>query len=164
MDDELSSDILEKQFGPTAVEVLYQDDLTRIIVTSAADSGQILELSYVRFRPASTSKFPGTHGSVMAGTSMGKAFRADGIEFNRNEQAAYGHDLPDVFRQLFNSTETATVVAVTILAGPDKLPYAEILETYAPAVKWPSLRGKPSAGQLAVISLFGELLAGLEKR
>jgi hypothetical protein len=164
MDSLLSSEILEKQFGPTELEVLYQDDRSRVIATRATDSGQILELSWVRFLPAGIEKFPDTHRSVMAGLSMGKAFRADGIEFNRNERVAYSDGLTPVFQQLFAHDEAATIAAVTILAGSEKTVYAEILETYSPMVKWPNLHGKPIAENLTDLNSFGELLSRLDMR
>jgi hypothetical protein len=159
MTDVLSSDILERQFGPTEVEVLYQDNGTRIIRTLAADSRQILEVSRVVFIQAGVEKFPGTHLAISEGASMGKAFRADGIEFIREDQGAYRYALPAIFKKFFGSREPATVVEVLILAGPDKTPYARILETYSPDVRWPHQVGEPTAGQLAKIQTLGEFLA-----
>ena len=159
MTDMLSSDILERQFGPTEVEVLYQDAKTRIIRTLAADSRQILEVSRVVFVQSGIEKFPGTHRAVTEGASMGKAFRADGIKFIREELGAYRHALPAIFKEVFGSSQPATVVEVLVLAGPGKTPYARILETYSPDVRWPRHIGEPTAGQLAKIRALGEFLA-----
>jgi hypothetical protein len=160
MTDLLSSDILEQQFGSTKAEVLYQATDTRIIATHAVDSGQILELSYVVFVQSGIEKFPGTHRAVMAGMSMGKAFRADDIKFILEEQAAYHYVLSLNFKRWFGSSEPATVVRVSILAGSEKRPYADILETYSPEVQWPRLHGKPKADQLDSIQLLDKFLAG----
>jgi hypothetical protein len=156
----LSSDVLERQFGPTELEVLYQAAGTRIIRTLAADSRQSLELSLVAFVQAGVEEFPGTHQAVIGGASMGKAFRADGIGFVRQEKAAYRYALPVSFERFFGSREPATVVAVSVLAGPNKTPYAEILETFSPAVRRPCQAGQPTDGQLAKIRLLDEFLAG----
>jgi hypothetical protein len=159
MVDLLSSDILEQQFGPTEVEVLYQDNGTRIIRTLATDSRQILEMSRAVFIQSGVKKFPGTHQTVIEGMSMGKAFRADGIEFIREEQGTYRYALPAIFKRFFGSGEPATIVEVLVLAGPGKTPYATILETYSPDVRWPHQAGEPTAGQLAKVQALGEFLA-----
>ena len=159
MVDLLSSDVLERQFGPTELEVLHQDSGTRITRTLAADSRQNLELSRVVFTQAGVEQFPGTHRAVIGGMSMGKAFRADSIEFSRREQAAYSYELPASFERFFGRREPATVVSVSILAGPGKTPYAEILEIYGPEVRWPYQAGEPTNEQLAGIRLLDEFLA-----
>lgn len=156
----MSSDILESQFGPTEVSVLYQDEKTRVICTRAKSDGQVLELSRVLFDPAGIGRFPRTHAAVLAGQSMGKAFRSDGIEFRRETETAYRRTLPANFHAWFGSRRPATVVAVSIMAGPDRQPYAEILEVYSPAVAWPQAGGQPRGDHPAVIKALGELLAG----
>jgi len=155
----LSSDILEEQFGPTKVEVLYQDAVTRIICTRALASGQVLELSYVAFVKSGAEKFPGAHRSVIAGESMGKAFRTAGIKFTRQQQTACRYNLPENFERWFERPGAATVVAVSILVGPGKTAYAEILETYSPEVQWAPQAGKPNMKQLAALTLLDEFLA-----
>jgi hypothetical protein len=158
MPNELSSDILERQFGPTELEALHQDDATRIICTKVAGTGQILELSQVTFLEAGMDEFPEVHQAVINGVSMGKAFAGHGIAFTRQTKAAYDRTLPFGFEQRFNSDKPATVVAVTILVGPEQTPYAEILETYSPAVAWPEKKGKPTGQQLAAIEALGTFL------
>jgi len=160
MENVLSSEVLEKQFGPTEVSVLYQDGKTRLICTRAATNGQVLELSRVVFNPAGTEKFAETHAAVLAGQSMGKAFKAAGIEFRRETKAAYRRTLPASFGGWFGSGQPANIVVVAILAGPDRTPYADILEVYSPAVDWPQSGGSPSDEHLAIIKAIGELLAG----
>jgi len=159
MDDLLSSEILEKQFGPTELNVLYEDGTSRIITTSAKSSGQVLEVSQARFIPAGIAKFPSVHQAVVAGMSMGKAFRSAGINFVRQQQTAYKYDLPANFGNLFGQDGQATIVAVSILVGPEQTPYAEILETYSPVVRWPNLQGSPTAGQLDELKSFDATLA-----
>jgi para-aminobenzoate synthetase component 1 len=133
----LSSDVLEQQFGPTTVEVLYQDDKTRTICTKVIATNQILEVSQVTFIQAGLDEFPDTHKTIVAGQSMGKAFRAQGIELIRETQSTYRQAPPDDLSQRFGSNKPVTVVAVSILVGPDKTPYARILETYSPEIVWP---------------------------
>jgi hypothetical protein len=141
MSDLLSSDILERQFGPTELTVLYQGGTSRIICTKAKASGQVLELSFVNFTRAGAEKFPEVHRAVLAGTSMGKAFRASSVAFRRKERIVHSNDLATHFGRQFGGEGPATILEVTILAGPDKTPYAEILETYSPAVRWPRRQG-----------------------
>ena len=137
MNQVLSSDILEAQFGPTELKVLYQDGASRIICARAKAGGQLLELSFVSFMTVGAAKFPEVHRTVTAGTSMGKAFRASGVVFKRQERHVDKQALAESFGRQFGGQGRATVIAVTILAGPDETPYAEILEIYSPAVSWP---------------------------
>jgi hypothetical protein len=155
----LSSDILERQFGPTEVEILRQDDTTRIICTKTA-SGQILELSQVIFKQAGIAGFPDIHREVVAGKSIGKTFAAYGIAFERQVNAAckYGRALPDGFTKRFDTSGPATVVDVSILVGPDDAPYADILEVYSPEVSWKTGTGEVTEAIAARIRTFGELL------
>lgn len=160
--DLLSSDILEQQFGPTEVEVLRQDNKTRIIRTRVSASGQILELSLVAFARAGAAEFPEPHQEVVSGKSMGKAFREHGVSFKRVTRFACRQALPESFGRQFGSNQPANVVGVSILIGPQETPYAEILETYSPQVRWPRPGGEPEAGQLANIQLLGEFLRSEE--
>lgn len=123
----LSSDILEEQFGPTEIEIVSQDDSKRVIRTKVIGSGQVLEESVVQFLPEGVAQFPQTHQTVMDGLSMGKAFRKDNIDFVRR------------VREVSRQPGKETVVSVLIMVGPNKTPYAEILETYSPEVNWPEL-------------------------
>lgn len=160
MADLLSSDILERQFGPTGLAVLYQNSKSRIVCARLKIGGQVLEVSAVKFIQAGTEKFPDAHQSVLAGQSMGKVFKREGIKFARREQAAYHQALPPNFTRWFGKKGKATVVNVSILVGPDKTPYADILEIYSPLVKWPRLKGQPTSDQLEAFSLLGKLLDG----
>jgi len=159
----LSSDILEAQFGPTEVAVLHQDNLERIICTKVLASGQVLELSRVVFGGAGAEKFPDIHRAIVAGESMGKAFRAAGIEFVRETKGAYKQTLPANLQQWFGSSEAATVVDVSILVGADQVPYAQILEVYSPAVRWPHSIGQPTTEQRLVISRLDKFLKELQE-
>lgn len=136
---ELSSEILERQFGPTEVEVLHQDERTRLICTRVIATGQILEVSSVSFIEAGALVFPEVHQAVLAGESMGKAFLEAGVEFARDVQATQRQNLPVEMIRQFEAEGPVTIVEVTILVGPDQTPYAEIIETYSPAVDWPSV-------------------------
>jgi hypothetical protein len=153
----LSSDILEQQFGPTEITVLYQTGSLRVICSRVVSSGQVLELSLVNFVEAGVNEFSATHKSVLDGKSMGKAFRADGIKFMRREQAAYHYALPSNFTNWFSQDGEATMVAALIMVGPDQTAYAKILEVYSPAVKWPRLHGKPASKHLDELQLLSKL-------
>ena len=161
MSEILSSDILERQFGPTELEILWQDDKTRIICTKVADGGQVLELSQVAFHQAGIDGFPDIHKEIVDGKSMGKAFAGQGIDFNRQVRAAYEYDqrtLPAGFTERFGTVEPATVIDVSIQVGPGGTPYADILEVYSPAVSWNLNSGKVTEEVADRISAFGELL------
>ena len=158
MTEYLSSDILENQFGPTELEVLYQDAATRVICTKTVGSGQVLELSLVSFVPAGVERFADVHQAILAGESIGKAFRAAGVQLNRDFEGGYKYALPASFEQRFASREPATVVDVAILVGEHNTPYARILETYSPEVEWKLREIEPTPDQLARIQLLDELL------
>lgn len=133
----LSSDILETQFGPTAIDVLYQDDTTRIIQTRRASDGHILELSYVLFDPQGVKTFPEVHQKIRDGESMGKAFVDAHVEFVRETTAVFRSHVPSVFQKKFNSTAMPWVTNTTILVGSDSVRYATVLEMFHPDVQWP---------------------------
>jgi hypothetical protein len=154
----LSSDVLEQQFGPTSVEILHQDARTRVICTKVISSGQILELSRVEFIQSGADMFPDVHAAVVAGQSMGKAFRAHGIAFIRQAEAVYRHILPDGFNRRFGSKGEATIVVVDVFAGDSRTPYAHILETYSPVVAWPAPGTVATHEQLAPTRSFAALL------
>jgi hypothetical protein len=156
----LSSDILEGQFGPTEVKVLLQDSRERVICTRTAD-GRILELSRVSFKLRGMEEFADVHRQVRSGTSMGKAFRDNGISFRRVTHAAYklaAGRLPAVFSQRFGIGGPATVVDVSILVGPRDTAYADILEVYSPAVSWPAAARGPDRQAADRLRAFGRLL------
>jgi hypothetical protein len=134
--NELSSDILESQFGPTVIEIIYQDDLRRLIRTKQLGRNMTLEVSLVHFLPAGIKEFAAVHEAVKDGQSIGKAFRQAGISFYREVTSAYQSPLPAKLKNLFGNRRPATVMTVRVAVGDDRLPYAEITETYHPDVKW----------------------------
>jgi hypothetical protein len=155
----LSSNVLEQQFGPTEVEILLQNDRNRIICTRAVYGGQVLEISYVNFVRSGVAGFPAVHQTIVAGESMGKAFRKAGIRFHRIVQAAHKYAVPESFKQWFDNAGAATVVDVTILVGPDRTTYAKILEIYSPLVKWPQSTGQPTPAQLEQLRWLNKFLS-----
>jgi hypothetical protein len=157
----LSSDMLEQQFGPSELEILLQEGMTRIICTKATASGLVLELSQVTFIKTGITEFPEAHHAVVAGQSMGKAFRAHEINFRRQVKRVCRLSLPNTFKQWFGSGDLATVVSVSILVGPDLSPYADILEVYSPAVRWPRVGKEPDAELLSAIQTFSKSLQEL---
>ncbi len=137
MTSTLSSDTLEQQFGPTELKVLYQSNNARIICTKTVPGGKILELSFVNFIETGITKFQVVHEEILGGKSIGKAFHDHGIEFRRETKAIHRDIFPPISASQPADGEHSTVVSVLILVGADKTPYAEILETYSPAVRWP---------------------------
>jgi hypothetical protein len=152
----LSSDILEQQFGPTKIAVLYQDAAARIICTKVAATGQVLEISSVGFVRRGVQAFAHVHKDIAGGQSMGKAFRARNIPFTRLTKAAYKRAVPASFGRLFGAARYATVVEVAIVVGADHIPYADIIETYSPHVQWPETTPQPKREpvQLAALDIF----------
>ena len=132
----LSSDILENQFGSTYIEVLFQNDRERIICTKTVTKKKILELSCVKFIDDGVQKFSEIHSEIAAGKSMGKAFRDVGVLFVRDQKFAVRQEVPEIFQQRFDSMIPPTISKVQISVGPDHVPYAEILEIYSPDVEW----------------------------
>ncbi len=166
MSELLSSDELERQFGPTELEVLQQDTGGRIICTKVAETGEILELSQVIFHPEGIAAFRAIHNKVLSGTSMGKAFAEDGMPFHRNIRASYRYDhrvLPAVFAERFGSGEPPTVTDLSIAVGPDAIPYADILEVYSPSVNpWELTGGEMDQAIADRLEVFGAELATLD--
>lgn len=138
----ISSDVLEQQFGATDIEVWHQDTKVRIICTKVVATGQILEVSRVSFVPDGVLAFAKVHNDIVAGQSMGKAFRAHNISFVRRTISAYKRVLPAGFGKVFDGNRPANVVLVSIFAG-NNIHYADILETYSPAVVWPQKMPQP---------------------
>ena len=139
----LSSDILEAQFGPTSVKILLQNEGLRIIQT-VTENGRVLETSLVRFLPEGVRAFPEVHAAIRAGQSMGKAFKEHGIKFVRSELFACKY-------------RGVTVVGVTALVGPLKLPYAQITETYISDVVWPKYFGQLTEQAIKDVAYLAEL-------
>lgn len=98
--------------------------------------------------------------SIESGQSMGKAFRAAGIEFRRETEFACHRAVPAAMQTRFDDEGIATVVGVRILAGPDTIPYAVITETYAPVVTWPRLFGAITRTAEVDLDLLAAVLAG----
>ncbi len=160
MSDDLSSDILERQFGPAEIKVLLQDGAARVICTESA-GGQVLELSRVFFKQPVAEGLADVHREILSGTSMGKAFRQRGIVFKRRTRGVYlcgPGRLPAAFRARFGERGPATVVDVSIVAGPRLAPYADILEVYSPAVSWPAAGRAISEAGIARLREFESLL------
>lgn len=137
MSSELSSDILEKQFGQTTVDVLFQDDTHRIIQTRVVNDNRILELSYVTFDPNGTEAFPEIHQQIRDGESMGKAFTQANVAFVRETTAVFRSHVPGVFQDKFGSDQMPWITNTTVLVGPDSVRYATVLEMFHPDVEWP---------------------------
>jgi len=159
----LSSDVLERQFGPTKLEILRQDDKERIICTKVAASGQVLELSKVVFRPEGIAAFPKIHQEIVSGTSMGAAFAKAGVPFKRNVRGSYRYDdAPSSFVERFGMQGPPTVTNVSILVGSESIPYADILEIYSPrVVPWEPSSEQINPRVVTRINDFGATLANI---
>lgn len=154
----LSSDVLEDQFGPTYIDIIYQDHQTRAIATRALN-GKLLELSYVRFNRTASHLFPNVHQTVINGTSMGKAFRDYSIPFKRHVLGKYLYALRDTFCRLYGDERPAIILDVQILVGSLDSPYATILETYTPDVRaWYGIPTTPSVSCLKRIEMLSALI------
>ncbi len=132
----LSSEILEKQFGPTRLLILKQNSKLRIIETLSEDSEQVLELSLVTFDQKNTHAFPGIHKKIVAGSSMGKAYKQAGVTFIRKIQSIVHTTLPPILESEFSQKGIATIVELDVFIGKQKLHYCHILEIYSPVVVW----------------------------
>jgi hypothetical protein len=133
----LSSDILEQQFGHTHIIVIQQNDQFRIIQTIAANSGEVLEVSLVRFDQSNINSFPDVHRQIIAGSSMGKAYKKASVPFVRNVISTTKSHLPPGLQSHFGVSGPATIIEVDIYVGTDKTHYCNILEVYSPKVTWP---------------------------
>jgi hypothetical protein len=132
----LSSEILEKQFGPTRLVILKQNSRQRVVETVVVDTEQVLELSVVTFDTQNVHTFPEIHKEIMAGTSMGKAYKKAGVSFNRVVKSIVHSPLPAVLESEFDQKGLGTIIEVDILVGKQKAHYCHILEIYSSAVKW----------------------------
>jgi hypothetical protein len=157
----LSSDILESQFGPTQVKILFQDENSRIIQTVAQASGKILEVSWVVFNKTGIEAFPTIHRAILEGGSIGKCFVQENILFKRDSLEVTQLLLPSHFSNWFGSSKPAHMVDVGIYVGYQNTPYCRILETYSPSVKWPEAVSAPSISIQNKIGKFSRLLHNL---
>ena len=173
----LSSDILEQQFGPTKVVILKQNAQYRLINTVVVATGQILELSVVSFIANGAQMYPIVHKNILAGESIGKAFRNAHIEFNRQTINTTKSKLPSKIQKMFKpayartsygetgilgkpsiNSSLVTVVEVSIYVGPQKTHYCDILEIYSPQVVWPDKISGEVPGQIKKLNNIAGLL------
>lgn len=131
----LSSDILQQQFGPTSLFVVFQAGDERIVQTVAGD--KILELSCVRFDTIGRQQFPVVTHAIDNGASMGQAFRDAKIPFTRRTAFVSKIAASQFFKDIFTDSSPLWVVGVDVLVGGKNTPYASIVEFYNPLVVWP---------------------------
>lgn len=131
----LSSDVLEKQFGPTELHILKQTNTYRIIQTIAVKTRMVLELSFVTFDRINV--FPAVHQHILAGASIGKAYQQAGIMFHRDVRSISTSPVPHILKRFFELSQQVTIVDVSIHVGPEKSHYCDIIEIYAQSVEWP---------------------------
>lgn len=155
----LSSDILEQQFGPTEIVVIFQGQKYRIIETIAQRNKTVLELSLVTFDESNVNVFSYIHNKVLGGLSMGKAFREAGIAFIRDVHFVNHQTVPSDIQTKFNSAGQATIVDIDILVGPDKIHYCHITEIYSPILSWPDRDARESPNINKRLREFSQLLS-----
>jgi len=154
----LSSDILEQQFGPTELVIVSQNKKHRIIRTIATQSHAVLELSIVTFDTINTTLFPEIHKQILQGSSMGKAFKDAGIKFVRDVHFVTRSVIPANIQTIFASQDSATIIDVDILIGPDKTHYCHITEIYNPIVSWPKSDKPQSPNVEQTLSQISKML------
>jgi hypothetical protein len=150
----LSSEILEKQFGPTKLVIAKQNDAYRIIKTIAIRTGDVLELSFVTFDQKNISAFSHIHQQILDGESMGKAFKQAEVTFTRIENSVSRNVAPPAVASVFNADGQATIVDVAIYVGDEQTHNADIIEIYSPKVTWLSA----SFGDTPDLAFLSDLL------
>lgn len=154
----LSSDLLEKQFGPTRLVILRQDVQHRIIKTISVNSGKVLELSLVTFNANSAAVLPEVHQKIRLGSSMGKAYREAHIPFIRDVQSITHSPLPPTLKSHFDQPGSATIIDVDIYVGKARTHYCHILEIYNAAVRWPADSTQSSPVIVDELDIFEKLM------
>lgn len=156
----LSSDLLEREHGDTEINILFHDDLARVIATRTVRDKKILEVSWSVFLTGAAELFPEAYEAMKKGESMGEAFTSRDIKFRRSKPVSYLYDLPPAFQRWFGETRNATVIDLTALVGPDEKPFARILETYRPGSikRWKPLPVEPPYEMRRQIDILGNFL------
>lgn len=128
------SDLLEHKFGSLLLTVLSQSDTERVITLSTAQN-QVLEHSIVGFLEPGMAAYPDVHQQILDGAMIGKAFVAAGVPYYRDTVSMQSVALSPDLRELFDAEAAGvgTQIEVIVRVGPDRLPYAHIIETYSPA-------------------------------
>ncbi|MDB5167060.1 MAG: hypothetical protein JWN26_205 [Candidatus Saccharibacteria bacterium] len=133
----LSSDILEQQFGPTKLVIVFQDFKHRIIQTITKQNHKVLELSLVTFDQSNVNTFAVIHQKILGGDSMGKTFKDADVNFVRDIHFINHEIIPSNIQATFDQVGQATIIDVDILVGPNLIHYCHITEIYSPSVVWP---------------------------
>ncbi len=134
-DNNLASDVLERQFGPTSMDILHQDDSIRVICTKSQKDGQVLEVAGTTFIDAATKQFASAHSTVVGGRPIGKTFKELDIPFVRKIRLMHSQNLPAALYSYFG-TAAATVMLVDLYVGSEETYYAQSLEIYNPQIHW----------------------------
>lgn len=137
MNYRLASDVLEGQFGPCEIEVLYQNDRERLAAIKAL-TGEVLELAMTHFDEQGARKFGDAHDAIVAGGAMGKTFRELEIEFHREVRAIGRQALAKSFATFIDTNGPATIIQADIYVGPSRTLYARVTEIFSHRVVWPT--------------------------
>jgi hypothetical protein len=133
----LATDLLEQQFGRCGIDVIYQNGLERLAVIKAI-GGEALELAWTDFDPEGVRQFGDAHKIILAGGSIGKTFKALGVDFVRDVKLVDRRMLPRWFAPYFDVSKLGTMVLLDAYVGPSRTLYARILEVYSHRVEWPA--------------------------
>lgn len=136
MNYRLASDVLEGQFGPCEIEVLYQDNAERLAAIKTL-AGEVLEIAMTNFDGRGAEEFRDAHEAIIGGGAMGKTFRDLNIPFHREMKAIGKRALAENFTPLIDSSRPGTIIRANIYVGQSKTLYAQVTEVFSHKVKWP---------------------------
>ncbi len=153
MNYRLASDVLEQQFGPCEIEVLYQNEVERLAAIKAL-TGEVLELAMTNFDKQGTLAFRDIHEKIAAGAAMGKTFHEMNVIFTRELRAIGRHALSASFAPYIDTSHPSTVIVADIYVGPAKTRYARVAEVFSHKVQWPHSDFQLGKGNEAVLDAF----------
>jgi DNA-binding FadR family transcriptional regulator len=132
---QLTTDVLERQFGPLKLTVLAQSALNRVTQISALRTNQSLEFALVAFTQQTADQFKAVHQAITEGSMIGKTFRNHGIAFNRQPIAHFALQ-NELLATLFEGRSSAVVKVADLLVGENREVYARNIEFYSPLISW----------------------------
>jgi hypothetical protein len=121
------------RYKPLKFDVLSEPgEEPRVTCTSQANTRRILELSYVTFSPYGPAEFPEAHQALLDGESMEEAFAQRDIRLDHDYLGFYRCALPAIFGKLYDEDGPSLVKNLQVLAGPHRIHYANLLQTFTP--------------------------------
>lgn len=136
----LNSDAIKKSFGSYGVEVLSQDDTTRIANLFSGDSESKIcrTLAVTEFVLPMSPQLTEQHRAIRAGGSIGATLRAAGFSINKKLLIKTETPAGKAFLTLTADTVSlgaplyTKVYALFAQNGDQEIPYAVIAEAYHP--------------------------------